>query len=68
MRDEHRTYGGAPAMPSGDGKPLKALTCSCADCDFRGGLLDSVKHYQATRHDVIYKGYVQDFSHVQTLT
>jgi hypothetical protein len=65
MRDEHRTYGGAPAMPSGDGKPLKALLCRCADCDYTGSLLGSIVHYQTTAHRLVYRGYVQDFSHLK---
>ncbi len=59
--------GGAPRMPSGDGKPLKALTCACRDCDFRGGLLESVKHYQTLNHRITYKGILQDFSHIQKI-
>jgi hypothetical protein len=59
--------GEVPSMPSGDGKPLKPLTCACRDCDFKGGLLESVKHYQTLHHRITYKGILQDFSHIQQI-
>src|SRR5512143_726493 len=54
----------APAMPSGDGKPLKPLTCRCADCAFTGPFLASVEHEHATGHRLTYRGKVQDFRHL----
>jgi len=54
-------------MPSGNGKPDKALTCRCADCTFAGSLGESIAHYYLTNHTLTYKGIKQDFSHLRPL-
>jgi hypothetical protein len=56
-----------PSMPSGNGKPDKALTCRCADCTFAGSLGESIAHYYLTNHTLTYKGIKQDFSHLRPL-
>ena len=69
MRNQYRetAIGGAPAMPSGNGKALSPLTCRCADCQFHGGLSVAIEHFNTTGHRLTYKGIVQDFSHLRRL-
>jgi hypothetical protein len=67
MREMNNFTGEVPSMPSGDGKPLKPLVCKCRDCDFTGGLHESIEHDRLTRHRLTHRGYVQDFSHLRSL-
>ena len=62
-----RLSGGAPAMPSGNGKDAP-MRLDCNGCTWRAlGLpefvfTEAVAHADATGHAVTYRGHVQDLS------
>lgn len=54
--------GGAPAMPSGDGKARTPRNLICSECDWKGPMTPAIAHWQATGHPLRFRGYIQDFS------